>query len=168
MKRIVVTGGNKGIGLAIVKRLLKEFSDTYIFLGSRNRKRGEIAIEQTIIELGESVKSRVEVLDLDVTSDKSIQDAVVSVQKLLGETGESLYGLVNNAGGFEEGMSGQNIIDLNMYGVYRVTEAFLPLIEEKGKIYHQLTRLRFFITKVNFVPLESIELANDFIELIFF
>ena len=135
MKRIVVTGGNKGIGLAIVKRLLKEFSDTYIFLGSRNRERGEKAIDQIIIELGESVKSRVKVLDLDVTSDKSIQGAVVSVQKLLGGTGGSLYGLVNNAGGFEEGMSGKNIIDLNMYGVYRVTEAFLPLIEEKGKIY---------------------------------
>ena len=136
MKRIVVTGGNKGIGLAIVKRILNEFSDSFVFLGSRNRERGEKAIEETIIELGESVRSRVKVLDIDVTSDKSVQEAAVSVKSILEETGESLYGLVNNAGGFENGMSGQKIIDLNMYGVYRVTEAFLPLIEKKGTIFH--------------------------------
>ena len=136
MKRIVVTGGNKGIGLAIVKRILNEFSDSFVFLGSRNRERGEKAIEETIIELGESVRSRVKVLDIDVTSDKSVQEAAVSVKSFLEETGESLYGLVNNAGGFEKGMSGQKIIDLNMYGVYRVTEAFLPLIEKKGTIFH--------------------------------
>ena len=136
MKRIVVTGGNKGIGLAIVKRILNEFSDSFVFLGSRNRERGEKAIEETIIELGESVRSRVKVLDIDVTSDKSVQEAAVSVKSILEETGESLYGLVNNAGGFEKGMSGQQIIDLNMYGVYRVTEAFLPLIEKKGTIFH--------------------------------
>ena len=134
MKRIVVTGGNKGIGLAIVKRLLNEYSDSFVFLGSRNRERGEKAIEETIIELGDSIRSRVKVLDIDVTSDKSVQEAAVSVKSVLEETGESLYGLVNNAGGFEEGMSGQKIIDLNMYGVYRVTEAFLPLIEKKGTI----------------------------------
>ena len=132
MKRIVVTGGNKGIGLAIVKRLLKEFSDTHVFLGSRNLERGETAIKQTVSELGESVKSRLELLEIDVTSHESIQNAVETVQKSLCGTNGLLYGLVNNAGGFVEGMSGQQIIDLNMFGVYRVTEAFLPLIEEKG------------------------------------
>ena len=132
MKRIVVTGGNKGIGLAIVKRLLKEFSDTHVFLGSRNLERGETAIKQTVSELGESVKSRLELLEIDVTSHESIQNAVETVQKSLCGTNGLLYGLVNNAGGFVEGMSGQQIIDLNMFGVYRVTKAFLPLIEEKG------------------------------------
>ena len=132
MKRIVVTGGNKGIGLAIVKRLLKEFSDTHVFLGSRNRERGETAIKQTVAELGESVMPRLELLEIDVTSHESIQKAVQTVQKSLSGTTGLLYGLVNNAGGFVEGMSGQQIIDLNMFGVYRVTEAFLPLIEEKG------------------------------------
>ena len=135
MKRIVVTGGNKGIGLAIVKRLLKEFSDTYVFLGSRNFERGGKAIEQIVSELGDQVKSRVKLLEIDVTSEKSVIDAVTTVRKSLEEIGgESLYGLVNNAGGFENGMSGQKIIDLNMYGVYRVTEAFLPLIEGKVEI----------------------------------
>ena len=86
MKRIVVTGGNKGIGLAIIKRILNEFSDSFVFLGSRNRERGEKAIDETIIELGDSVRSRVKVLDIDVTSDESVQEAAVSVKSILEET----------------------------------------------------------------------------------
>ena len=46
MKRVVVTGANKGIGLAIVKRLLREYPDVYVYLGSRNVERGEAAIKQ--------------------------------------------------------------------------------------------------------------------------
>ena len=107
MKRIVVTGANKGIGLAIVKRLLKEFSDTHVFMGSRNAERGETAIEQVVSELGELVKSRLELLEIDVTSHESVQKAVKRVQTALGGTSGLLYGLVNNAGGFVEGMSGQ-------------------------------------------------------------
>ena len=52
MKKILVTGGNKGIGLAIVKRLLKEFPDTYLLLGSRDVQRGEAAVKQLVADLG--------------------------------------------------------------------------------------------------------------------
>ena len=40
MKRVVVTGANKGIGLAMVKRLVREHSDLFVYLGSRDSGRG--------------------------------------------------------------------------------------------------------------------------------
>ena len=52
MKKILVTGGNKGIGLAIVKLLLRDFPDTFLLLGSRDVSRGEAAVKQLVTELG--------------------------------------------------------------------------------------------------------------------
>ena len=42
---------------------------------------------------------------------------------------EPLFGLVNNAGGMSE--SPRGIVDLNTYGLRRVCEAFLPLIQKE-------------------------------------
>ena len=130
MKRIVVTGANKGIGLAIVKRLLKENPDVYVYLGSRDIERGLAAIEQIGLEIGPAAKDRVELLQIDVSSDASVQKAAESIRKSLDG---SIYGVVNNAGGTSGEMSARQIIDLNTYGVRRVSEAFLPLIQkDKG------------------------------------
>lgn len=45
----VVTGGNKGIGLAIVKQILKKIDNSFVFLGSRSVERGNQAINVFII-----------------------------------------------------------------------------------------------------------------------
>ena len=132
MRRVVVTGANKGIGLAIVKRILKEYPDVYVYLGSRDCGRGKASIEKIISELGSSVKERLELLELDVTSDESVKNAVEIIKTTVGGDNGQLYGLVNNAGGVGGDMSGKEIVDLNMYGVRRVTEAFLPMIQNKG------------------------------------
>ena len=42
VKRVLVTGGNKGIGKAICARLLADHPDVYVILGSRNAERGEL------------------------------------------------------------------------------------------------------------------------------
>ena len=132
MKRVVVTGANKGIGLSIVKKLLKENPDVYVYLGSRDSERGLVAIEQIGLEIGPAAKDRVELLEIDVTSGTSVQNAAKSIGKKLDG---SIYGLINNAGGgTTTEMSARQIIDLNTNGVRRVSEAFLPLIQnEKGK-----------------------------------
>ena len=44
MRRIVVTGANKGIGLAIVEAILTEHADTFVYLGSRDEGRGRAAV----------------------------------------------------------------------------------------------------------------------------
>ena len=134
MKHVIVTGANKGIGLAIVKRLLKEYPDVYVFLGSRDCFRGQAAIQEIISELGSSVIDRVKFLQLDVTSDDSVKNAVEEIKRNMGGNSSILYGLVNNAGGTSNEMTGKQVVDLNMYGVRRVTEAFLPFIEDKGTI----------------------------------
>ena len=130
MKKVIVTGANKGIGLAIVKRLLEQFPEIFVYLGSRDQGRGLAAIEQLESDVGPSAKGRVKLLELDVTSDESVEKAVETIKNDMNDSNDLLYGLVNNAGG---GFAGQRqTVELNMYGVRRVTEAFIPLIEPKG------------------------------------
>ncbi|KAI9663739.1 MAG: hypothetical protein M1821_007229 [Bathelium mastoideum] len=74
----------------------------------------------------------IETLELDVTSSESCSSCVEAVTKL---TGGSLDILVNNAGGgfnmplvdadIEEA---KRLFDTNVWGVLRVTQAFLPLL----------------------------------------
>ena len=132
MKRILVTGANKGIGLAIVTKLLQDFPDTYLLLGSRDVGRGQAALQQVVEQLGDAGKERVELIQIDVTSDESVKNAVEAIKAKHGDS-EPLFGLVNNAGGMSE--SPRGIVDLNTYGLRRVCEAFLPLIQkEKGSL----------------------------------
>ena len=46
MRRVVVTGANKGIGWAIVTAILEEHDDTFVFLGARDPGRGRAARER--------------------------------------------------------------------------------------------------------------------------
>ncbi len=48
MKRILITGANKGIGLATVKKLLESYSDTYVLLGSRDLSRGQHTLNELV------------------------------------------------------------------------------------------------------------------------
>ena len=71
MRRVIlVTGANKGIGLAIVKRLLKDYQDTHLLLGSRDLGRGEAAVQQLVGDLGEGFRSRLDMVQLDVCSER--------------------------------------------------------------------------------------------------
>ena len=48
---------------------MSNYSDTYVILGSRDVKRGEDAINDIVQTLGEGVKSRIELLTIDVSDD---------------------------------------------------------------------------------------------------
>ena len=143
MKRILVTGANKGIGQAIVTKLLEDFPDTYLLLGSRDVARGQTAIQQIIDKLGGKTASRVELVQIDVTSDESVMNAVETIKAKHGESAP-LYGLVNNAGGTSD--SPRGYVDLNTYSVRRVCEAFLQLIKKnKGISSFIYITLKFFL-----------------------
>jgi NAD(P)-dependent dehydrogenase (short-subunit alcohol dehydrogenase family) len=126
MRPILVTGANKGIGLAIATAILETYEDTFVFLGSRDRARGE-----EVVKARPAWASRIEVVALDVASQASVEAARAQVAA----RGGGLFGLVNNAGiGTGAGASLAEVLGVNVLGVRRVCEAFLPLMAKGGRI----------------------------------
>jgi NAD(P)-dependent dehydrogenase (short-subunit alcohol dehydrogenase family) len=129
----VVTGANKGIGLEIARQLARE--GITVFLGARDETRGRAAAEKL---RAEGLDARA--LRLDVTDDRSVAEAASRVEKDAGR----LDILVNNAAiAIDDGppsrISGELLrrtYETNVFGVVRVTQAFLPLLRrsDAGRI----------------------------------
>lgn len=133
MRRILVSGANKGIGLAIAKAILEEHGDTFVYLGSRDLARGRASAASLIQERPEW-KERIEVLALDVSDESSVSAASTRVGESVGA--DELYAVVNNAGiGTGSGAHLAAVLEVNTLGVRRVCATFLPLIDPKhGRI----------------------------------
>eukprot|EP00440_Ansanella_granifera_P070223 gb/GFBE01076192.1/.p1 GENE.gb/GFBE01076192.1/~~gb/GFBE01076192.1/.p1 ORF type:complete len:299 (+),score=58.62 gb/GFBE01076192.1/:1-897(+) len=128
-QRVLVTGGNRGIGLEVVKSVLHESKDHFVLLGCRNLEAGRALAAKLSEEHGE----RVEAIQLEATSAESIARAVELVGR---ETGH-LDILVNNAGILLEADAAEydheavrETMRVNFEGVIAVTEAFLPLLKK--------------------------------------
>ena len=88
MKKVFITGANKGIGFATAKLLLQK--GYYVYLGSRNFHNGISAIQ----ELKADGLKNVECVQIDVTKDSSVKSA----RELLSKKTDVLDVLINNAG----------------------------------------------------------------------
>jgi NAD(P)-dependent dehydrogenase (short-subunit alcohol dehydrogenase family) len=116
----LITGGNKGLGYETARRLVAEGQTVWI--GARDPERGRRAAES----LGASF------VQLDVTDDSSVAAAVDTILACSGH----LDVLINNAGILgdvaapEDMTVGQlrTVYETNVFGVVRVTNAFLPLL----------------------------------------
>lgn len=125
-KAILVTGASSGIGLNITKSLSEQ--GYFVYAGARKDK------DLKRLDAMKNVQS----VRLDVTIQEDIDKAVEFVNK----QGRGLYGLVNNAGVAVFGplieMSESDMqfqMNVNLFGPYRVSKAFAPLlIESKGRI----------------------------------
>ena len=125
-KAILVTGASTGIGRHIAETLAAE--GHFVYAGARKQK------DLDALNAIENIQG----IKLDVTVQEEIDAAVETVSS----AGRGLYGLINNAGVAvigpmievdEEDMQFQ--MDVNLFGPYRVTKAFAPLIiESKGRI----------------------------------
>jgi len=129
MQRILITGANKGVGLACAAAILEKKSDVCVLLGSRNLKRG-LAAREILVKAHPVWAERIEVLEIDVSNDASVARASAEVQDRFGRN-TPLYGLVNNAGtGFGVGDM-ESVLQVNVRGIQRVCAAFIPLIDPK-------------------------------------
>ena len=125
-KAVLITGASSGLGRVMAETLAAE--GYFVYAGARKDKDLE---ELSAIKNIQGVR-------LDVNK----QDQIDAVVKTISEAGRGLYGLVNNAGVAvvqplieieEEDFDFQ--MKVNVYGPYRVTKAFAPLIiESKGRI----------------------------------
>ena len=90
MRRVLVTGANKGIGLAIVSEILQSHGDTAVLLGARDLGRGRAARE-SLLAREPSWQDRVQVLQIDVADDASVANAAAEVAAQFGAEAP-LYG----------------------------------------------------------------------------
>ena len=130
MKRILVTGANKGIGLAIVGEILASREDTFVLLGARDLGRGEMALG-TLVQRNPSWSDRLQLLQIDVADEASVARAAAQVVAQFGAEAP-LYGLVNNAGVGYPTSDLLPTLQVNTYGLRRVCQAFIPLLEPQG------------------------------------
>jgi NAD(P)-dependent dehydrogenase (short-subunit alcohol dehydrogenase family) len=121
-KTVLITGANRGVGQALVKEALSRGAKR-VFAGTRG------ALPYT--------NPRVTALTLDVTNAAQIQRAVDQVA--------DLDVLINNAGvGIADDLTDLDVIqkhlDVNLLGLVKVTQAFLPrLTRSKGAIVNILS-----------------------------
>lgn len=122
----LVTGGNKGIGLAIGRQLAAQGHT--VWLGCRDAERGAVAAN-ALQRDGLDAQS----ILLDVTDGASVENAAATITKADGR----LDILVNNAGLMfapspslaEEPIDEiRQMFETNVFGVLRVTRGFLPLL----------------------------------------
>jgi NAD(P)-dependent dehydrogenase (short-subunit alcohol dehydrogenase family) len=126
-KVAVVTGSSSGIGFETSLLLAKNGVFTYATM--RNLDKAN-----KIIELKQKEKLPLEVLKLDVTDDKSVNDAIGKIEN----EQETIDILVNNAGyalvGPLEELSIQEFkeqFETNVFGVIKVTKSVLPIMRKQ-------------------------------------
>lgn len=129
MKTALITGANKGIGLETARQLAKK--GFYVYLGSRSLDAGQVAVAK----LAESGIDSIEVVQFDVTDQKSVSDAAAYISS----KSQVLDVLINNAGvsgGVPQSALGSSaedfsaVYETNLFGVVRTTQAFIELLKK--------------------------------------
>jgi NAD(P)-dependent dehydrogenase (short-subunit alcohol dehydrogenase family) len=125
-KAVLITGATTGIGRATAEHLAA--AGYFVYAGARKD-----ADMQELNRIDNIMAVRI-----DVTR----QDQIDEAARLIKEQGRGLWGLVNNAGVgiFAPLIEAKEadleyLFDVNVFGVFRVTQAFAPMIiESKGRI----------------------------------
>ncbi len=120
-RRALVTGGNRGIGLEVVRLLATLGAD--VMLGCRSLEAGREAAAS--LGLPEVTPIRIDVAD---------RDSVAAAREYLAAEGVDV--LVNNAGIYPRGNVTAAQIDeawqVNALGAWRLSQALVPAMRERG------------------------------------
>lgn len=121
-KIILVTGANRGIGKETCRQLAAQGHQ--LIMGSRDLEKGKQAASE--------IEGKVEAIQLDVTSDDSIEMAVAKISVRFGR----LDVLINNAGVFSEAdvltvstEEMNRVFETNVYAPLRVAQLMKPLLD---------------------------------------
>ena len=123
MSRIIVTGGNRGIGHQISKELVELGHE--IILTARNADKGARAAKEL----------RATFMQLDVADDQSIAEFVANFSSRF----ESLDVLINNAGIFDDKSKPAHdpdfdiisrTLNTNLLGAWKLTVGLLPVLKK--------------------------------------
>lgn len=124
-KKVLITGGNRGVGLALVNKFLSE--GYQVIATSRNGKIETINHPNLFV------------LPLEITSQVAINNVVSEIEKKF----HSIDILINNAGVGLDLDENHPVIDIvkttfetNVFGLLNFTEACLDLINDNGTIFN--------------------------------
>jgi NAD(P)-dependent dehydrogenase (short-subunit alcohol dehydrogenase family) len=136
---VLITGSNSGFGRLTALTLARKGYTVFASMRGVDGKNAEAA--RVLRAWAETEKAALHVVELDVTSDTSVDRAV---QHVLATTGR-IDVVVNNAGvstwGLVETFTPaqlQSLFDINLFGVQRVNRAALPSMREQrsGLLVH--------------------------------
>lgn len=121
-KTILVTGGNRGIGRALVAEALR-----------RGAKRVYVGTRKPVA----NSDARIKPVPLDVTNSAQIQQAVSDVgtlDVLVNNAGIALYDDLSDRATLERHLA------VNLFGTYHVIQAFLPMLSSsRGAVVNNLS-----------------------------
>src|SRR5512134_309661 len=132
-KVVIVTGGSRGIGRAVVELLASEGADVTFFY------RENEALAREVVDQATASGRQVRAVAVDVTDSAACAEAVAAVA----ERCERIDVLVNNAGIIRDNLFAmlddddiRSVLDTNVGGVFNVARAVVPhmISRRSGKI----------------------------------
>jgi NAD(P)-dependent dehydrogenase (short-subunit alcohol dehydrogenase family) len=134
MANIVITGSNSGFGRLTAETLAKAGHTVFATMRNSAAKNAKAAAE--LKAFGAANGNRIQVVDLDVTSEASVQRAIDGIAE---QTGGAIDVVFNNAGRFSMGIQEtfsvdevKALFDINVFGPLRVNRAALPHMRKRG------------------------------------
>jgi len=157
-RAVLITGASRGIGKTIALHLSSLGYTVFGSVRSQSSYDSLIAASNSN-EQDEHYSGKIIPVIFDVTKDDQIQNAVTTIEKACKENDLDFVSIVNNAGINPEGdtyakvlsestTGGKksvpdnilsdselvtNVFDTNVVGCFRVTKAFMPLLQKGGK-----------------------------------
>lgn len=133
MKRIILTGSSSGFGLVAAQFLASQGNQ--VFATMRNIKGKNAKAAQELLRWGKENNAEIHVVELDVSSDQSVENAIKEITAI---SGNKIDVVINNAGvgylGVAESLTSaqtEQMFQVNVIGADRVIKAVLPYMHQQ-------------------------------------